>query len=121
MCCCTSSPLAPEEVAMNGTTLRLTLGVAFGLVGTMCADEPKPKPVLEVSGYLVPVRQVQVSPTVAGRVVEVTFQEGQRVRKDEVLARLDDGAYRVERQKADAAVLVAQARLKLLQAGAPKD
>lgn len=46
--------------------------------------------VLDASGYVVARRQATVSSKVTGKVVEVYVEEGMRVEKDEVVARLDD-------------------------------
>ena len=45
---------------------------------------------LDASGYVVARRQATVSSKVTGKVVEISIEEGQRVEKDQVLARLDD-------------------------------
>ena len=46
--------------------------------------------VLDASGYVVARRQATVSSKVTGKVVEINFEEGQRVKEGDVLARLDD-------------------------------
>lgn len=46
--------------------------------------------VLDASGYVVARRQATVSSKVTGKVVEINFEEGQRVQQGDVLARLDD-------------------------------
>jgi len=57
-----------------------------------CAADGRPaaKVVLELKGYLVPGRSVEVCSEVPGRVVEVDCSEGQLVRCGQLLARLDD-------------------------------
>ena len=45
---------------------------------------------LDASGYVVARRQATVSSKITGKVVEISIEEGQRVEKDQVLARLDD-------------------------------
>ena len=76
------------------TRFNVSRLVVFSLVttwiaGATRADEPKKQPVLESLGYLVPVQQVSVSPVGAGKVKEMLVREGQQVKKDEVLARLE--------------------------------
>ncbi len=68
---------------------------------------------LRVAGRVVPPvdRQASVSAPVAGRIQEVTAREGQRVRKDEVLARVDA-------RPLDEAVRSAEAALKRTEADA---
>jgi RND family efflux transporter MFP subunit len=74
------------------------------------AGQPKEgQVVLSRIGYVVPVRQVMVSPKVPGQVVEILVQEGQAVKAGEVLARLDSAEYearlQVERAKLERAKL----------------
>ncbi|HKI32200.1 MAG TPA: HlyD family efflux transporter periplasmic adaptor subunit [Gemmataceae bacterium] len=68
--------------------------------------------VLEAKGYVVPARQVQVSPSVPGKIVWLheKFEEGQRFKQGEVLARLEDDEYKADFDKAKAAVDRARAR-----------
>jgi multidrug resistance efflux pump len=81
---------------------------------TLGADKPAPNNIaLEIKGYLVPVRQVAVSPKVAGEVVEMSIEEGQKVKKGEVLARLDRAEFEAE-------LRLAQARLRLAEAHVAK-
>jgi RND family efflux transporter MFP subunit len=46
--------------------------------------------VLDASGYVVARRQATVSSKVTGKVIEVFVEEGMRVEKDQVVAKLDD-------------------------------
>jgi HlyD family secretion protein len=74
-----------------------------------------------VSGQ-VEATEVQVSPEVGGRVLDVAVAEGNRARKGDVIARLDtrDVDLALARARADRAV--ADAQLRLLQAGSrPED
>ena len=48
---------------------------------------------LDASGYVVARRAATVSATIPGRVVEVLIDEGSRVEKGQVVAKLDDSAY----------------------------
>ena len=55
------------------------------------ADLPVgPGSILDASGYVVARRQATVSSKIMGKVVEVSIEEGQRVERDQVIARLDD-------------------------------
>ncbi len=60
--------------------------------------------VLDASGYVVARRQATISSKVTGKVLEVLVEEGMRVEKDQVVARLDDTT-----QQAQLAVALAQA------------
>ena len=97
----------------EGATRRgkfFLLGGCALVLMTLGADKPAPNNIaLEIKGYLVPARQVAVSPKVAGEVVELPIEEGQKVKKGEVLARLDRAEFEAE-------LRLAQARLRLAEA-----
>jgi RND family efflux transporter MFP subunit len=64
------------------------------LVRTVVVEELAPSPggssaVLNASGYVTARRQATVSSKVTGKVVDVLVEEGMKVEKDQVLARLD--------------------------------
>ncbi len=48
---------------------------------------------LDASGYIVPRRQATLSAKILGKLTEVNFEEGQRVKAGAVVARLDDSNY----------------------------
>jgi len=50
--------------------------------------------VLNASGYVTARRRATVSSEITGKVVEVRVEEGMAIRRDDVVARLDDQAYR---------------------------
>jgi RND family efflux transporter MFP subunit len=70
---------------------------------------------LDASGYIVARRQATVSSKITGKVMEVLIEEGQRVKKDEVIARLDDSNYRTAYEQAKAQVAQAQANVHAAQ------
>jgi RND family efflux transporter MFP subunit len=70
-----------------------------------------PPSVLDASGYVVARRQATVSSKTTGRVVEVLIEEGQRVEKDQVIARLDSSATTAALAEAAARLAEAQASL----------
>ena len=49
-----------------------------------------PGSILDASGYVVARRKATVSSKITGKVVDVLIEEGQRVERDEIIARLDD-------------------------------
>ncbi len=61
--------------------------------------------------------QVQVAPLVAGRILQLPPQEGDRLKAGDLVAQLDPADYVLRRDEAQAAVAVAQAQLDLLLAG----
>jgi RND family efflux transporter MFP subunit len=68
-----------------------------------------PSSILDASGYVVARRQATVSAKITGKVVTVGIEEGQRVERGEIIARLDD---------TNARASVAQARAELEQSRA---
>lgn len=89
--------------------------VAAPLVLAACAAQ-QPASVLRVSGQ-VEATEVQVASEVGGRILELRVAEGDRVKRGDLVARLDtrDTALQIQRARADRAVAVAQ--LRLLEAG----
>ncbi len=62
--------------------------------------------------------QVDVSPRLAGRIVERPVREGDRVRRGQLLVRLDAEELEADVRRAEAAARAAEARLRDLRAGA---
>jgi len=60
-------------------------------------------------GSLQSDESVQIAPEISGRVAEIAFEEGTRVRKGDVLVRLDPSLARAEVQQARARLVLAQA------------
>jgi multidrug resistance efflux pump len=74
---------------------------------------------LESKGYLIPVTQVQLSPRVSGEITELHFEEGTRVQKGALLARIDPTPYDLDYKRAQALVAAARSRLEDLRAADP--
>jgi HlyD family secretion protein len=79
--------------------------------GTDAAAVPTSNSQLDASGYVVARREATVSATINGRVTEVLISEGTRVKQGQVLARLDDGPYRLMLAQAKAQAEAIQAQL----------
>jgi HlyD family secretion protein len=84
----------------------------------------KPRPndssesaVLVATGYVVAHHKIQVGSKIAGRVGWIGVEKGDRVRRDQVVVRLEDREYRAQFEQARAALEAAQARLEELQHG----
>jgi RND family efflux transporter MFP subunit len=67
---------------------------------------------LDASGYVVARRLATVASKTTGRVMEVLIEEGQRVEKDEIIARLDDSNTRASLSQARAQLAQAEANLE---------
>lgn len=77
--------------------------------------------IVTASGKIEPVRKVDISADISGRVVQVLVQEGQMVERGTVLIRIDPSAFAANVRRAEASVSQArareaQARSQLLQA-----
>jgi RND family efflux transporter MFP subunit len=70
-----------------------------------------PSSILDASGYVVARRQATVSAKITGKVVMVGIEEGQRVERDEIIARLDDTNTRANVAQAHAEVAQSKANL----------
>ncbi len=70
---------------------------------------------VSASGRIEPARQVDLTFSAPGRVVEVTIQIGDEVRAGQVLARLDTGDLELSVRQAEAAYKSAQAQLAQLK------
>ena len=97
-------------IAIVGAIIWVLVGALGGVVEVETDVARKPpsaavaSSVLDASGYVVARRQATISSKVTGKVLEVIVEEGMRVEKDQIVARLDDTT-----QQAQLAVAVAQA------------
>ncbi len=69
--------------------------------------------ILESKGYIIPAHQILISPKVNGMVLALNFEEGQRVKKDDVLAELESVDYKADVEHAKA--VLASSKQKLLE------
>jgi len=80
--------------------------------GTVSGGSSAGASMLDASGYVVARRSATVASKTIGRVVEVAIEEGQRVEKGQVIARLDDSNTGAALAQARAQVQQAEANLK---------
>jgi len=73
--------------------------------------------VLVAGGYVVAHHKIQLGTKVLGRVAWIGVEKGDRVKKGQVLVRLDDREYRAQVEQARGAVQAAEARLRQLETG----
>jgi multidrug efflux pump subunit AcrA (membrane-fusion protein) len=65
---------------------------------------------LEVSGFVVPYRKVNISPRIPGAITKLNIEVGQKVKKGDILAELDSISYQADMQGAQAALQAAKSR-----------
>ena len=73
-----------------------------------------------VSGT-VEARDIDISPKLAGRIEEIYAEEGDHVKKDQLLLQMDDRQLKIQVQRAEAALKIAEQQLKDLEAGARQE
>jgi HlyD family secretion protein len=66
--------------------------------------------IVVASGKIEPVRKVDISADISGRVVQVLVEEGQTVQRGDVLIRIDPSAFAANVRRAEASVSQARAR-----------
>ncbi|MFQ5738484.1 MAG: HlyD family secretion protein [Acidobacteriota bacterium] len=82
------------------------------------ADSVAPlQPVLIVSGYVVPHHRIEVGSKILGKVAWVGVEKSDRVKKGQLLVKLDDREFRTQLEQAEAALASSRARLAELEAG----
>jgi multidrug resistance efflux pump len=64
------------------------------------AGDKESKIALESKGYIIAAHQILISPTVSGRVMKLTIEEGKRVAKGDILAEIEDIDYRTDFERA---------------------
>ena len=68
------------------------------------------------TGIIEAWQTMNIMPEVGGRIAKIYVEEGERVRKGQLLAELDTRATRLQTEQAEAAVAVAQAKVGLAEA-----
>ena len=73
--------------------------------------------VLVATGYVVAHHKVQVGSKIAGRVAWIGVEKGNRVKRDQVIVRIEDREYRAQYEQAKSSYEASQARLNELVRG----
>lgn len=109
--------LAPAVLIVAGLLWWLLLRPAAGAVAVETDTARRPPSaaaaasVLDASGYVVARREATVSSKLTGKVSEILVEEGMRVEKDQIVARLDDATQQAQYDLAHAQVEAARAVL----------
>ena len=77
----------------------------------------EPGVTLNATGYIVAHHKIEVSSKVAGKVAWIGVEKGDRVRRDQVVVRLEDQEFRAQQAQAGGNVAALEARLREMEAG----
>ena len=89
-------------------TYRVTIETAGGSGGSV---------VLNAAGYIVPHHKIEVASKVVGRVAWIGVEKGDKVKRGQVLVRLEDAEYEARTMQAEGQLEALNARLAELEAG----
>ena len=92
------------------------LVISAAAIAAAASGDDEPANALRVSGH-VEATEVQVASEVGGRLVELRVAEGDRVKRGDLIARLDTRDTEIQLARARAERAAADAQLRLLQAG----
>lgn len=120
---------------MNKKTKWILIGLAILVVGLIVlskvgafgkeeglkvtAEKAQKRNITEVvnaSGKVYPEVEVKVSPDISGEITELTVQEGDTVKRGQILARIYADAYNIQRSQAASGVAQSQAQVGVQQA-----
>jgi HlyD family secretion protein len=102
--------LVDERLASEVDNGGLRLAVGTGRQAPVSTADADPI-ALESKGYVVPISTVQVSPLVGGRVIKMSFKEGDMVTKGTFLAQIETTEFQSDYDRTRAQVSAAQGRL----------
>jgi RND family efflux transporter MFP subunit len=97
----------------RSTAVPIRTAVAIPLGGQSAANAAAS--LLDASGYIVARRRATVASKVTGKVIEVSLEEGQRVERGQIIARLDDSNARAGLGQSEAQVKQAEAAVASAQ------
>lgn len=83
------------------------------------AEKVQKRTIIEIvnaSGKIFPEDEVKVSPDISGVITELTVQEGDTVKRGQLLARIDPDVYNIQRSQAASGVAQSQAQVSSVQA-----
>ncbi len=108
-----SKPSRPNPLRVL-IPLLLVGGIGFGVWKNFIQQPAVPGNIIQLTGR-VEGDDSSISPKVAGRIVDIRFREGDQVKAGDIVATLDDTQLRSRVDQARAAVVEADARVRLSQ------
>ena len=109
--------LAVASIAGYRALVSRPLAVHVAYAQVEHGDEPIQGPVLSGAGYLITAEKyIAIGVRVPGRIEQFFVDEGDRVEPGQLLVELDDRDYRAQFGRAEAALRLARANLKLAEA-----
>jgi HlyD family secretion protein len=81
------------------------------------STEAKGETLIDKTGNVIPRERKTITPEVGGIITEVNFEEGSKVKKGQVLIRLEEARYKAELDQAKGALATAKAQRDELKAG----
>lgn len=99
-----------------GATVACSSSEATPTVEPAAANAAPQAQVVSAEAFVVPVKKAELSFEVGGRVAAIEVEEGEAVKKGQVLARLDDTTLQTQLASAQAALAEAEANLAKAQA-----
>lgn len=102
---------APKVRSLGALGTEKAEASGIRLIKVSARDASQPMPVLTATGKIVSDHKVLVNTKVSGQIVELMFEQGDRVEKAQVLARIEDVLYRARRDEAVAQLEEARANL----------
>src|SRR3989454_1313429 len=106
-----------EPAQRTPTSFITTISTNWGETVRPRAESASSSAVLVATGYVIAHHKIQVGSKIAGRVAWIGVEKGNRVKRDQVVVRLEDREYRAQHDQAKAAYDGAQARLQELERG----
>lgn len=97
----------------------LLFAISFLVIMSGCENK-KPDNEINASGTI-EATDITISSKTAGQIKAILVDEGNRVKKDDILLYLDHDLLDIQLRQAQASVEQAEAQLRLLQAGARKE
>lgn len=110
-----SLPLPPSSVAQTPSPTPAKPAAAGVLIEAVPVRQAPVERGVSAVGTLRSDNSVMLRPEVAGRIAQINFEEGGRVRQGDILLRLDDSVVSAQLQQAKANLALAESRFRRAQ------